>query len=148
MPLFQWWYEDIYLYEAKDHLRVDWRLMRTKIRTRLTSEGIIKPKWKNELSLFHVVYKRYPDALFQYRPDWLCKQSLDIYIPSLHTAIEYQGIQHYQPIQFFGGKEALEQRQKLDEQKKHLCEENDVKLIDWPYTLDPIDKNLKKILKE
>jgi hypothetical protein len=146
MPLFQWWYEDLYLYEAKDHLRIDWRLIRTKIRTRLTSDGIIKPKWKNELSLFRVVHKRYPDALYQYRPDWLCKQSLDIYIPSLRTAIEYQGIQHYQPIQFFGGEEALEQRQILDEQKRRLCDENNVELIEWPYTLEPIDKNLKMIL--
>lgn len=28
---------------------------------------------------------------------------LDIYIPSLNTAIEYQGLQHFQPVDFYGG---------------------------------------------
>ncbi len=148
MPLFQWWYEDLFLYETKDGFKVDWRLMRTKIRTKLTSDGIIKSKWKNELSLFKIVHKKYPDVLYQYRPDWLCRQSLDIYIPSLRVGIEYQGIQHYQPIEFFGGEEALYQRQKLDEQKRQICKENGVKLIEWPYNLEPTQKNLKHILIE
>ena len=36
MPLFQWWYSDISTYEEKDGFRSDWRLERTKIRTRLS----------------------------------------------------------------------------------------------------------------
>ncbi|MBR3052576.1 MAG: hypothetical protein IKG59_00415, partial [Firmicutes bacterium] len=114
MPFFQWWYEDLALYEEKDGFRTNWRLARTKIRTQLTADGIIKPKWKHELSLFHAVRKRHPDTLYQYRPDWLGRQSLDLYIPSLKTAIEYQGIQHYMPVGFFGGEEALSLRQELD----------------------------------
>ena len=51
MPLFQWWYEDLLAYEEKDGLRTNWRLERTKIRTNLTADGIIRPKWKHELSL-------------------------------------------------------------------------------------------------
>ena len=146
MPVFQWWYEDLYLYEEKDGFRTDWRLKRTEIRTRLTAEGIIKPKWKHELSLFQAVHKKYPDTLYQYRPRWLGRQSLDIYVPSLKTAIEFQGVQHYHPVDFFGGEEALKQRQELDEQKKRLCMENDIRLIEWPYNLEPTDKNLKRIL--
>ena len=72
---------------------------------------MIRPKWKHELSLFHAVRKRHPDTLYQYRPDWLGRQSLDLYVPSLRTAIEYQGVQHYIPVEFFGGEEALAQRQ-------------------------------------
>lgn len=147
MPLFQWWYEDLFLYEKKDGMKCDWRLKRTQIRTQLTSDGIIKPKWKNELSLFRIVHKAYPDTLYQYRPEWLSPQSLDIYIPSLHTAIEYQGIQHYQSIDFFGGEEALIQRQILDEKKRELCKENNVILIEWPYSLEPTKTNLKTILQ-
>ena len=122
MPFFQWWYTDLALYEEKDGLRANWRLARTKIRTKLTAEGVIKPKWKHELSLFHAVRRLYPDTLYQYRPDWLGRQSLDLYIPSLRTAIEYQGIQHYLPVEFFGGEEALTQRRDLDRVKKELCE--------------------------
>ena len=135
MPFFQWWYTDLALYEEKDGLRANWRLARTKIRTKLTAEGVIKPKWKHELSLFHAVRGLYPDTLYQYRPDWLGRQSLDLYIPSLSTAIEYQGVQHYLPVEFFGGEEALSQRRDLDRVKKELCEANSVRLIEWPYSL-------------
>lgn len=146
MPFFQWWYTDLALYEEKDGLRANWRLARTKIRTKLTAEGVIKPKWKHELSLFHAVRGLYPDTLYQYRPDWLGRQSLDLYIPSLSTAIEYQGVQHYLPVDFFGGEEALSQRRDLDRVKKELCEANSVRLIEWPYSLDPTEKNVRKML--
>lgn len=146
MPFFQWWYTDLSLYEEKDGYKTDWRLERTRIRTRLTAEGVIRPKWKSELSLFHAVRKQYPDTLYQYRPDWLGRQSLDLYIPSLRTAIEYQGIQHYRPVDFFGGEEALAQRQDLDRIKKDLCMENDIRLIEWPYSLEPTGKNVEEKL--
>lgn len=80
MPHFEWWYRDLVLYEEKDGYRCNWRLERTRIRTKLTAEGIINPKWKHELSLFHAIRKKYPDTLYQYRPDWLGRQSLDLYI--------------------------------------------------------------------
>ena len=146
MPFFQWCYEDLYLYEEKDGFQTDWRLKRTEIRTKLTAEGIIKPKWKNELSLFHVVRKKYRDTLYQYRPEWLGQQSLDLYIPSIRTAIEYQGIQHYHPVEFFGGQEALLRRQELDLQKARLCKENNVRLIEWSYSMEPTGKNLQAVL--
>ena len=146
MPFFQWWYTDLALYEEKDGMRTNWRLARTKIRTKLTADGVIKPKWKHELSLFHAVRGRYPDTLYQYRPDWLGRQSLDLYIPSLRTAIEYQGVQHYLPVEFFGGEEALAQRQDLDRVKKELCAANSVQLIEWPYSVDPTDGNIQKML--
>ena len=148
MPFFQWWYTDIALYEEKDGFRTNWRLERTKIRTRLTAEGTIRPKWKHELTLFQMVRKKYPDTLYQYRPEWLGRQSLDLYIPSLRTAIEYQGIQHYLPVDFFGGEEALTQRRELDLQKKQLCLENDVRLIEWPYDVEPDVRNLQRMLAE
>ena len=41
--------------------------------------------------------------------------------PPLRKEIEYQGIQHYHPVEFFGGEEALSLRQELDQQKrKHV----------------------------
>ena len=148
MPAFQWWYTDLSLYEEKDGFHTDWRLERTRIRTQLTADGIIRPKWKHELSLFTAVRRAYPDTLYQYRPDWLGRQSLDLYIPSLRTAIEYQGIQHYMPVGFFGGEEALAQRQALDRVKRELCGQNGVRLIEWPYSLEPAEKNVRKMLSD
>ena len=146
MPLFQWWYQDLTLYEERDGLRTDWRLERTRIRTKLTADGVIKPRWKHELSLFQEVRKQYPDTLYQFRPEWLRRQSLDLYIPSIRTGIEYQGIQHFAPVGFFGGEEALAQRQELDRIKRQLCEENGVRLIEWPYSLEPTEGNVRKNL--
>ena len=60
---------------------------------------------------------------------WLNKQSLDFYLPEYNIAIECQGIQHYKPIDYFGGKKAFEYRKKLDENKKELCRQNGVDII-------------------
>lgn len=147
MPVLQWWYQDLFLYEEKDGYRTDWRLERTGIRTELTEKGIIRPKWKHELSLFQTIRKKYPDTLYQYRPDWLNNQSLDLYIPSLRTGIEYQGIQHYRKVEFFGGEEALIHRWELDQKKKKLCEENSIRLIEWPYDVEPTASNVRKMLE-
>jgi len=59
--------------------------------------------------------------------------SLDMFVPSKKFAIEYQGRQHYEPIEFFGGEAAFIEQIKRDELKKQLCKENGVKLIYWPY---------------
>ena len=40
-------------------------------------------------------------------------------------------------MDFFGGSEALIQRQELDEQKRRLCRENTVRLTEWPYHIEP-----------
>lgn len=54
----------------------------------------------------------------------------------------YQGIQHYESVDFFGGKEALEHRQKLDARKRQLCADNGVSLLAWPYTDEISSKKL------
>lgn len=148
MPLFQWWYSDISTYEEKDGFRSDWRLERTKIRTRLTVEGKINPKWTHEVELFKLLKDMYPDTLYQYRPSWLGRQSLDMYIPSLNTGIEYQGLQHSAAVDFFGGQEALDHRRQLDQQKHDLCVVNGVRLIEWPYDLEATKENADTMLKQ
>lgn len=147
MPLFQWWYQDLAMYEEKDGYKTNWRLERTRIRTKLTADGVINPKWKHELSLFQKIREMFPDTLYQYRPEWLGRQSLDLFIPSVNTAIEYQGIQHYHPVEFFGGEEALEKRKELDAIKRKLCAENQVRLVEWPYDLAPTMKNVREMIK-
>lgn len=105
----------------------------------LIERKVIKSKWKSELDLFRLVHKHYPSAIYQYKADWLGLQSLDIYIPDLRIGIEYQGEQHYRVVDFFGGEEGFKKRQELDERKRKLCIENNVKLIEWKY-----DKTMNK----
>jgi hypothetical protein len=53
---------------------------------------------------------------------------LDLYNSKYNFAIEYNGIQHYEPIEYFGGQDAFEYRCKLDLLKHDLCKENNCKL--------------------
>jgi len=47
------------------------------------------------------------EVIHHYRADWLARQELDIFIPALKLAIEYQGEQHFVPVEVWGGKNAL-----------------------------------------
>ena len=94
-------------------------------------------KWKSEQEVFLIIHQYFPDALFQYKPDFLEGKSLDIYIPSIQCAIEYQGLQHFEAIEFFGGKEALEDNQRRDQFKRFMCKSRGIKLIYW-YYFDPV----------
>ncbi len=97
------------------------------------SESIDTTIWMSEYKLYNYTKFWYPDAIFQYRADWLKNQSLDIFIPSLDSGIEYQGRQHYEPVVYFGGDEKLADNIVRDRIKRELCEDNDVLLYYWPY---------------
>ena len=56
-------------------------------------------------------------------------KSLDFYLPDYNIAIECQGIQHFEPVEFFGGKETFLKQIKNDKEKKDYCENNNIKLI-------------------
>ena len=127
---------------------ISWKNLINELQSKLISEGVIISKWKYEQSLFMLIRKIYTDALFQYRPKWLEPQNLDIYIPSLNLGIEYQGIQHYESVDFFGGENALVHRKELDERKRNLCKKNGIKLLEWPYTDEITNKMINKKIKE
>jgi len=114
----------------------------------LKEEGIVDVKWVMEFNLYKLIKKKYDDCVFQCRFDWLGQQSLDIYIPSIKTAIEYQGQQHYEPVDFFGGVEHFQKTQERDARKRKLCSENGVNLIYWPYTVEVKEENIKRVLGE
>lgn len=104
--------------------------------------------WVSELQLYNLVKEIFPDAQHHARPDWLKPQELDIYMPSKNLAIEFQGLQHLEPVSFFGGEEGLLERQKLDQRKRKKCKSKAVRLIEWRYD-EPIDRaNLLNKLKE
>jgi len=57
----------------------------------------------------------------------------DFYLPDHRIMIEYDGIQHTHPIEFFGGKEALLKRKKYDLIKIRFAVNNGYKLLKLPY---------------
>lgn len=59
------------------------------------------------------------------------KQSLhfDFYIPELNLCIEFDGVQHFEAIEFFGGEEGLVKIQHNDKIKNDYCLNNSILLI-------------------
>lgn len=119
-----------------------------EIKAEMQKEGLIKSNFhnENERKLFFLVKEKYPDAIYQYKEEWLDKLSLDIYIPSIKVAIEYQGGQHYKSVRFYGGKENLEKIQSRDALKKELCSKHNVELIEWKYDVPINEKNLQSLI--
>lgn len=77
-------------------------------------------------------------------PDLVDKKELhyDFYIPSKRVLIEYQGIQHYNPSEYFGGLDEFKVRQKHDQMKRDYAIKNNYTLIEIPYSY-----NYREILK-
>lgn len=113
----------------------------------LKENGILPHRWINEFSLYLLVKSYFEDAIFQYRTEWLGLQSIDIFIPSRKIGIEYQGIQHYAAIDFFGGEEGLENVRERDKNKMKKCQNNQILLLYWEYKVEISEINLKKLLK-
>jgi len=66
------------------------------------------------------------------------KLNFDFYLPDYNTCIEFDGIQHFEPIKCFGGEKSFLDGLKRDECKNKWCVENNVKLIRIKY--DQISK--------
>jgi len=88
-------------------------------------------EWVSETILYYKVKELYTSyTVIQHaKLSWLGSQHLDIYIKELNIGLEYQGAQHYVPVEFFGGKEALIRTKERDERKKQKCKKNNCELI-------------------
>ena len=62
----------------------------------------------------------------------------DFYIPSMRMIIEFDGKQHYQPVEHFGGQKTYETLKINDKIKTDYCEDNYINLIRIKY--DQIEK--------
>lgn len=60
----------------------------------------------------------------------------DFYCPNLNLCIEYNGIQHYQPVDYFGGNKRYVYQKKCDDIKENFCSDNDINLIVLKYDMN------------
>lgn len=88
--------------------------------------------WISEVVLLRAIREAFPNqqVVHQARPGWLGKQSLDIYLPDVNIAIEYQGAQHSGPVSHFGGERAYERQHERDSRKRSVCLANGCHLIE------------------
>jgi hypothetical protein len=56
----------------------------------------------------------------------LGRKRFDFYIPSINTIIEYNGIQHYEPKEYFGGEKSFKSQVRNDKIKKQHCLDNGI----------------------
>ena len=84
-------------------------------------------KWLDNNNIQYISQKTFKD----------CKNErclpFDFYLPEYNLAIEYQGEQHYRPIDYFGGKENFEAQQKRDNIKRDYCKNNNINMLEIPY---------------
>ena len=66
--------------------------------------------------------------------------SFDFYLPEYNICIEYNGIQHYKPIEYFGGSEKFNYQLIRDKIKNDYCLKNNIHLIIIKYNESVEDK--------
>lgn len=101
---------------------------------------------KIEIKFGQELQKLFPTLQFLFNDKTIISgYELDIYIPELKLAIEWNGIVHYQPIY---GEEKLEQIQYRDYQKQLLCQKYDINLIviaDYKSNKTILNESLTKV---
>lgn len=71
----------------------------------------------------------------------------DFYLPEYNLCIEFQGIQHFQPVPYFGGQEKFGYYCKHDDIKREWCSKpENPNLLEITYKSD-IEAELVKIIK-
>ena len=77
----------------------------------------------------------------------------DFYLPKYNVCIEFDGIQHFEPVDYFGGKDKFQQLQYNDSIKTNYCLSNNIILLRIRYDQDvntELDNffNNTKLIKE
>ena len=76
------------------------------------------------------------------RPTGIIK--IDFYLPKFNTFVEYNGKQHYIMQEGFGGQLKFDKQVQRDNYLRKYCKENNINLIEIPYT----EKNIKEFLEK
>lgn len=108
----------------------------SKIATNKYREKVgLKPEvghWVQEQYLLDKVSSAFKKlaVIGQGSPSWLDGQRFDIWLPEINLAIEFNGLQHYQAVEHFGGHEGFLKTKERDEMKRQKCKENGVRLLE------------------
>ena len=101
-----------------------------------------------EAEIMRILNNNNIDFEFQYIFDDcvdLLPLPFDFYIPSLNICIEFDGEEHYRPIEWFDGELGFKKRKMHDNIKDEYCITNEINLIRIPYW---DIKNIEQILKD
>jgi very-short-patch-repair endonuclease len=107
------------------------------------SESIGERKIRNFLEINNFNYVR--EKSFKECRN-LIRLSFDFYLPEYNILIEYDGIQHFEPIDYFGGMKSFILQQKRDRIKTEFAKANDMKLIRIAYN-ENVEEKLNEMLE-
>jgi len=87
--------------------------------------------WVSETELYRLVTEAFvgTPVLQHARPRWLKPQHVDVYLPAHNIALEYQGRQHFEAVDFFGGEEGVRKSRERDARKRRLCRKHGCTLV-------------------
>ena len=68
----------------------------------------------------------------------------DFYLSKYNICIEYQGKQHYEPVEYFGGEKIFKSQVLKDNIKREYCKKNNILLFEIPYYSD-LDEELIRL---
>lgn len=75
--------------------------------------------------------------------------SYDFYLPDYNLLIEWQGRQHKECVEYFGGQEQFEIQQEHDRRKREYAKSHGIKLLEiWYWDFDNIETILEQTLSE
>lgn len=105
---------------------------------------------RGEKKIFDYLTNKNIDFVRQYRiSDCRGKKypmAFDFAIPDKDIMIEYDGIQHFEPVAIFGGVRGYNETVKRDKIKSNYCVENGIKLVRVPYTVENLCEFLDSAL--
>ncbi len=90
---------------------------------------LVEYKWKSEELMYECIKKVFKNnnVIHQYRPYFLHTNtgqlSYDVFVCGKNVAFEYQGKQHFESVEIFGGEENFKKQKQRDKIKKILSKE-------------------------
>lgn len=124
-----------------------------------TEDLLVAGKYKRPGILYNIIrnqVKKTKSVHFNHRSDELryessgAKFEIDIYVPSIKVGFEYQGQQHYRPVDYFGGEKQFIKQKQRDEEKRKICKELGIVLYTVPYRWDhkKIESTIARVLNK
>jgi predicted nucleic acid-binding Zn-ribbon protein len=75
------------------------------------------------------------------------KLKCDFFLPDFNLVIEFNGRQHYEPVNRFGGFKGFKETQRRDQIKRKFMKENNIDLLEIHYSEKEIEKIISTTLK-
>lgn len=100
------------------------------------------PRLTSETILYLRTCAAFPDCCVvrHYRPRGLRGLSVDVYIPELKVGIEYQGAQHFEALEHWGGETAFKATRHRDERKKAEFQKLGISIVEFQGNVTFIDE--------